>query len=265
MNGTALITGASSGIGMCMARMLAEDGWNLIIVGRNVASMNGLRDEIVSKDGVDVRVIEKDLTQIGASEEIYQEVQSAGLQVDFLINCAGFGDFGKFIESDPKKQEGQILVNDLALTTMTRLFVPDMVARGSGRVLNVASIASFQPGPLMSVYYGTKAYVLNFTEAIAVELKGTGVKVSVVCPGPTDTPFLEIAGQTGQNMFKKSACVSPEKVARYGLKKAFKGKVVIVVGLSSKFLMFAERFLPRCLVRNVVHMIQRKPVSKKDR
>ena len=265
MEGTALITGASSGIGMSMARMLAEDGWNLIVIGRNVESMNALRDEIVSKNGVDVRVIEKDLSKIGASEEIYEEVSSAGLQVDFLINCAGLGDFGKFIESDPKKQERQILVNDLALTTMTRLFVPDMVARGSGRVLNVASIAAFQPGPLMSVYYGSKAYVLNFTEAIAVELKGTGVKVSVVCPGPVDTPFLELAGQTGQNMFKKSACTTPDKVARYGLKKAFKGKVVIVVGFSSKLLMFAERFLPRCLVRNVVHMIQRKPIAKKDR
>jgi len=265
MEGTALITGASSGIGMSMARMLAEDGWNLIVIGRNVASMNALRDDIVSKNDVDVRVIEKDLSKIGASEEIYEEVSSAGLQVDFLINCAGLGDFGKFVESDPKKQERQILVNDLALTTMTRLFVPDMVARGSGRVLNVASIAAFQPGPLMSVYYGSKAYVLNFTEAIAVELKGTGVKVSVVCPGPVDTPFLELAGQTGQNMFKKSACTTPDKVARYGLKKAFKGKVVIVVGFSSKMLMFFERFLPRCLVRNVVHMIQRKPIAKKDR
>ena len=265
MKGTALITGASSGIGMSMARMLAEDGWNLIVIGRNVASMNALRDEVVSKNDVDVLVIEKDLSKVGASEEIYEEVSSAGLQVDFLINCAGLGDFGKFIESDPKKQERQILVNDLALTTMTRLFVPDMVARGSGRVLNVASIASFQPGPLMSVYYGSKAYVLNFTEAIAVELKGTGVKVSVVCPGPVDTPFLELAGQTGQNMFKKSACTTPDKVARYGLKKAFKGKVVIVVGFSSKMLMFFERFLPRCLVRNVVHMIQRKPIAKKDR
>ena len=265
MNGTALITGASSGIGMSMARMLADDGWNLIIVGRNVGSMGALRDEIVAKNAVDVCIIEKDISMIGASEEIYEEVRSKNLQVDFLINCAGLGDFGKFVESDPKKQERQILVNDLALTTMTRLFVPDMVARGSGRVLNVSSIAAFQPGPLMSVYYGSKAYVQNFTEAIAVELKGTGVKVSVLCPGPTDTPFLTLAGQTGQNMFKKSACVTPEKVAAYGLKKAFKGKVVIVVGLSSKMLIFFERLLPRCVVRNVVHMIQRKPIPKKER
>ena len=265
MNGTALITGASSGIGMSMARMLADDGWNLIIVGRNVESLNGLRDRIVAKNAVDVRIIEKDLSKIGASEEIYDAVRSENIQVDFLINCAGLGDFGKFMASDPKKQERQILVNDLALTTMTRLFVPDMIARGSGRVLNVSSIAAFQPGPLMSVYYATKAYVQNFTEAIAVELKGTGVKVSVLCPGPTDTPFLTLAGQTGQNMFKKSACVTPDKVAAYGLKKAFKGKTIIVCGLSSKFLIFIERLLPRCLIRNIVHMLQRKPIPKKER
>ena len=140
-----------------------------------------------------------------------------------------------------------------------------MIARGSGRILNVSSIAAFQPGPLMSVYYASKAYVQSFTEALAVELKGTGVRVSVLCPGPTDTPFLVEAGQTGQNMFKKSACVTPEKVAAYGLKKAFKGKVVIVVGLSSKMLIFFERLLPRCVVRNVDHMIQRKPIPKKER
>lgn len=260
MKGTALITGASSGIGLSMTKILVADGWNLIVVGRNQESLERIEaDAAESNPDVKVTVILSDLGKDGAAQQIYNDVESLGLQVDFLINCAGLGDFGPFAECDLERQEMQVHVNDLALTSLTRLFLPGMIERGSGRILNVSSIAAFQPGPLMSVYYASKAYVLSFTEALAVELRNTGVKVSVLCPGPTDTPFLAAAGQTEQNMFKKSACVTPDKVAEYGLKKTMKNKVVIVCGVSSKFLMFAERLLPRCVVRRVVYFIQSKP------
>ena len=260
MNGTALITGASSGIGFEMSQMLAMDGWDVILVGRNTDVLEQLRVRIGEKnDQSCVYVLSADLSKDGAAQQLFKDVKDIGVNVDFLINCAGLGDFGPFAECDLKKQETQIHVNDLALTSLTRLFLPGMIERGSGRILNVSSIAAFQPGPLMSVYYASKAYVQSFTEALAVELKGTGVKVSVLCPGPTDTPFLKLAGQTEQNMFKKSACVSAEYVARYGLKRAMKGKVVIVVGFSSKLLIFAERLLPRRVIRWAVYKIQAKP------
>ena len=208
MNGTALITGASSGIGFEMSQMLAVDGWDVILVGRNTEVLEQLRVRIGEKnDQSSVYVVSADLSKDGAAQQLYKDVKDIGVNVDFLINCAGLGDFGPFAQCDLEKQERQIHVNDLALTAITRLFLPEMIERGNGRILNVSSIAAFQPGPLMSVYYASKAYVQSFTEALAVELKGTGVKVSVLCPGPTDTPFLTLAGQTEQNMFKKSACV----------------------------------------------------------
>ena len=262
MNGTVLLTGASSGIGKSMARILAKDGWDLIIVGRNRKGLDSLSEEL---SDVKVTIIESDLSKDGAAERIFEETEGLGLKVDFLINCAGFGDLGPFSECDKDWQADMIRVNDISLTVLTRLFLPDMIARGSGRVLNVSSIAAFQPGPLMSVYYASKAYVQSFTEALAVELKGTGVRVSVLCPGPTDTPFLVEAGQTGQNMFKKSACKTADYVAEYGLKRAMKNKVVIVVGLSSKLLIFFERLLPRSVIRRVVYMIQKKPVKKEKK
>lgn len=264
MKGTALITGASSGIGYEMTQILAADGWDVVVAGRNTESLEKLRAKVTEKNSyITAYAVEADLSVDGAAQKLYADVKALGVNVDFLINCAGLGDFGPFAECDLKKQETQIHVNDLALTALTRLFLPEMIARGKGRILNVASIAAFQPGPLMSVYYATKAYVQSFTEALAVELRGTGVKVSVVCPGPVDTPFLKIAGQTGQNMFKKSACVSAEYVASYGLKRAMKDKVVIVVGIGPKLLIFFERLLPRSVVRRVVYMIQKKPVKKK--
>ena len=191
MTGTALLTGASSGIGHSMAKILAGQGWDLVIVGRSTATLEKMRDELSSEQGVKVTVVEADLSQDGASQKVYDAVKAQGIEVDYLINCAGIGDFGLFVESDLKRQEDMIHINDLALVSMTGLFAPEMVARGSGRILNVSSVAAFQPGPLMSIYYASKAFVQSFTEALYVELKGTGVKVSVLCPGPTDTPFLE--------------------------------------------------------------------------
>ena len=258
MKGTALITGASSGIGYSMADILAKEGWDLVIVGRSMGTLAEMRGRLSSENGVTVTVVEADLSSDGSSQKVFDAVAEAGITVDYLINCAGIGDFGLFIESDLKRQEDMIHINDLALVSMTGLFVPDMVARGHGKVLNVSSVAAFQPGPLMSVYYASKAFVQSFTEALAEELKGTGVTASALCPGPTDTGFMATAGATGKNLFKKSACASPEKVAAYGLKKAMKGKVIILPG-SLKLLPFAERFFPRFFVRKAVYFIQSRP------
>ena len=257
MNGTALITGASSGIGLSMARILAKDGWDLIISGRNISALESLRDELISY-GAKVMVIQADLSKDGAAEGIFSEVQASGLQVDFLINCAGFGDLGLFAECDKDWQADMIRVNDISLTVLTRLFLTGMIERSSGRILNVASIASFQPGPLMSVYYATKAYVLSFTEALAVELRGTGVTISALCPGPTDTAFIKTAGASGKNIFKQSVCASPDDVAAYGLKKAMKGKVIIIPGFLLKCAPFFERMIPRSVVRRIVFRLQSK-------
>ena len=261
MNGTVLITGASSGIGRAMARILAEEGWDLIIVGRNQSALSSLSEELSSKNGVKVTVVEADLSKDGAAQKVFGDVKASGINVDFLINCAGIGDFGEFAKADLKRQEDMIHVNNLSLVSMTRLFVTDMIERGSGRILNVSSVAAFQPGPLMSIYYASKAFVQSFTEALAVELKGTGVKVHALCPGPTDTPFLELAGQTGQNMYKKASCVTPEHIASYGLKKVKKGKVVIVCGLTFKLMIFFERLTPRSLTRWAVYKLQAKPIK----
>lgn len=265
MKGTALITGASSGIGFSMAGILAGQGWDLVIVGRSTDTLERMRGELSSKYGVKVIVVGADLSQDGASQKVYDAVKDAGIEVDYLINCAGIGDFGLFMESDLKRQEDMIHVNNLALVSMTGLFVPDMISRGHGRLLNVSSVAAFQPGPLMSIYYASKAFVQSFSEAMAVELRGTGVKVSVLCPGPTDTPFLEKAGQTEQNMYKKSSCVTADKVAEYGLRKAEKGKVVIVCGLVFKLMIFFERLVPRSVTRWAVFKLQGKPSPEAKR
>ena len=261
MNGTALITGASSGIGTCMARILAEEGWDLVISGRNVGAMERLQDEILSKSDIGITVIGADLSKDGAAEKLFSDIQEKGIQIDFLINCAGFGDLELFADCELQKQIDMIHVNDVSLVTLTRLFITGMIERHSGRILNVSSIAAFQPGPLMSVYYANKAFVQSFTEALAVELKGTGITASALCPGPTDTGFMATAGATDKNLFKKSACASADKVAAYGLKKAMKGKVIILPGML-KLLPIAERFFPRFFVRKAVYIIQSKPAPK---
>ena len=246
-----------------MARILAGDGWDLIIVGRNTGALDKLRNELASGDNK-VIAIQSDLSKDGAAEALFNDVKTLGIDVDFLINNAGFGDLGMFAECDLSWQSDMIHVNDISLIVLTRLFLTGMIERGSGRILNVASIAAFQPGPLMSVYYASKAFVLNFTEALAVELKGTGVTASALCPGPTATKFADTAHASGKNIFKNSACASADKVAAYGLKKAMKGKVVILPGLLNKSLPIIERIVPRFIVRKLVYFVQNKsaPSSK---
>lgn len=255
----AVVTGASGGLGMRFARLLAADGYDLVLVARGSDRMSALADELSRKHGVSVSVITADLSAEGmrtVADSISEDVP------DILINNAGFGDYGPFLECDVGKQERMIELNVRALTVLTHAVLPGMASRGSGRIMNVASVASFQPGPLMSVYYATKAYVLSFTEALSVELRGTGVTTTALCPGPTNTGFATAAGAEGANLFKEAAGSDPDRIAAYGYRAMMKGKTVAVAGALFKVAVVAERVLPRSVTRRLIYRIQRKSASR---
>jgi len=245
---TALITGASGGIGLELAKIFASNGINLIIVSRKVIELAKLGTELSAKHGIFVEELEKDLSIPGIAKEIFNEVNSQSFNVDYLVNNAGFGDFGLFQESDWSKQERMINVNMLALTHLTRLFLPSMVKKRSGKILNVASTAGFQPGPLMSVYYATKAYVISFSEAIANELAGTGVTVTALCPGPTKSGFQKAAHIEKSNLVNGKNIASAKEVAEFGYKAMTKGKLIAVHGFKNKELAFLSHHAPKNMV-----------------
>ncbi len=199
---TALITGASNGIGLELARIHASKGDNLVLVARNITRLNQLKLELENKFKISVLVIEKDLSKTNSANEVFNETSEKRIQIDYLINNAGFGDFGMFADSDLDKQLQMINLNIIALTSLTRLYLPEMTKRRSGKIMNVASTAAFQPGPTMAVYYATKAYVLHFSEAIANELKGSGVTVTVLCPGATESGFQAAADMQESKLVK---------------------------------------------------------------
>ncbi len=244
----ALITGASSGIGREMAKYLASLGHELILVGRNKERLEELQNELK----VDSQIVIVDLSDIKKVKELYVIMKNE--QIDILINNAGFGDFGKFYETDINKELEMINTNVTAVHLLTKLFLRDMKKRDSGYILNVASIAAFGPGPLMATYYATKAYVNNLTEAIYEELRRekSNVHVSSLCPGPTASEFFNRAGVTFA--VKPMEC---EDVAKYGIDKMFKGKVVIVPGFINKCSIFFRRFASRGLARRVTYKIQK--------
>jgi uncharacterized protein len=229
---TALVTGASSGIGAELARIHAEHGGDLVVAARRRERLEALQTELEAAHGVTVHVLCQDLARAEAPQEIYEQVRSWGLPVDYLVNNAGFGCRGFFHEQDWATNEAMIEVNILALAALTRLFVPDMIARGSGRVLNIGSMAGFLPGPLHAVYYASKAFVISFSEAIANELAGTGVHVTVLCPGPTATEFTERARMQEVRLLQRTA--SARQIAEVGYQAMLKGKTLAVPGLLNK-------------------------------
>jgi hypothetical protein len=240
MKSTALITGASSGLGLEFAHVLASKGINLVLVARNKVKLDAFKLSMEKKYGVIVYNIGKNLSDSNAAKEVYDEIQRKGINIDYLINNASFADYGNFHETNWEKQLHMINVNVVALTSMTRLFLPEMIGAKKGKIMNVASTASFQPGPLMSVYFATKAYVLSFSEAIAHELKGTGVSVTVFCSGA-----IERNVNSNNSLFK---------VAEFGYRKMMRGKVVVVPGFVNRVLAHAVRFVPRKIVTSVVRM-----------
>jgi short-subunit dehydrogenase len=248
-----LITGGNSGIGLELARQAAADGRNLILVAHDAATLEAAATEL--KRNVKVHTISHDLSQSGAAEVVYDSVRKLGADVDCLINNAGFGDHGPFATSDLARQRNMIAVNVTALTELTRLFLPAMLERGHGQILNTASVTAFVPGPLMSVYFATKHYVLAFSEALIEELRGSGVTVTALCPPPVSTPFVS-AAQIASANYMATTNITPAAVARYGYQMMKRGKPVAIYSLRWKFVTsFLVRITPRFGLRRLLgHM-----------
>lgn len=246
MKNTALITGASSGIGRDLALIHASKGGDLVLVARREKELLELKNECEKRYNVSVKVITKDLALRNSPKEIYDELKRDGVEVDYLINNAGFGGYGKFHERPWDSDEKMIELNILSLTSLTRLFIPDFVTRGSGKVLNVASTAGMLPGPLQAVYYATKAFVRSFSFAISEELSGTGVTITVLSPGPVETEFAKTADALQAKAFKKPL-LSSEQVARLGYDGMLEGKLEVVTQF--KFLLkWVAPFIPMRLL-----------------
>lgn len=244
---TALITGASSGIGYEFALILARQGYNLVLVARNRPALASLAARCEQEHGVHVEICAKDLSVVHAAEELFEELIARNIAVDVLINDAGFAMQGEFIGNDPSALLDMLQVNVVALTQLTRLFLPPMVERGHGRILNMASIGSFMPGPLMASYFASKAFVLSLSEALANELQGTGVTVTALCPGPTRSRFAQRARLTGCKAFR-GALMDPADVAEEGFAAMMKGKQVRITGRKLRLQMIPTPLLPRRLM-----------------
>ena len=251
MNKTALITGATSGLGYEFVRMFAADGYDLVLVARNKMKMEEIKNQY---SNTKVTVIEKDLSKPNASEEIFAEVKASGIIIDVLVNNAGFGLMGKFNALDISRQSEMIQLNIAALTELTHYFLPEMInSNKAARILNVASTAAFQPGPLMAVYYATKAYVLSFSEALAEELSDTNVTVTTLCPGATKTNFAAVANVEKTKMF--SGAMSSQEVAEQGYRALLSGKRVVITGGTNKLGAYAAKFLPRSLAAKIAKYV----------
>ncbi|MDP9360653.1 MAG: SDR family oxidoreductase [Acidobacteriota bacterium] len=253
---TSLITGASSGIGLDLARLFAGDGYNVVLVARSEAKLREIAAGIEKKSGVVANVIVADLAQPNAAQRIVDELSTRRITIDVLVNNAGLGLGGPFIKTDLTKELEMIQVNVVALTQLTKLLLPPMVARGSGRILNVASTAAFQPGPLMAVYYATKAYVLSFSEAIADELRDSGVTVTALCPGPTETGFAAAAQMDDSRLFNMTKPARSDAVARAGYEAMKRGKRIVIPGMRNRIMAQSVRVSPRRMVTMIVRKMQ---------
>jgi short-subunit dehydrogenase len=246
---TALITGASGGIGLELARIFAEQGYALVLVARN---RERLEEIAVELKPTPVQVLAKDLALVGAAEGIHREVP----KVDVLVNNAGYGVYGPFVKTPLDDELGMLQLNMTALVVLTKLYLPAMVAAKNGKILNVASTAAFQPGPLMALYYATKAFVLSFSEAIGNELEGTGVTVTALCPGPTATGFQARTKLEKSRLIKRMKVMDARTVAEAGYRGLMAGKPVVIPGLMNKLLAQSVRFSPRVLVTKIARMMQ---------
>jgi uncharacterized protein len=253
---TVLITGASSGIGLELAKLFAADKSTLILVARSADKLEALAESMRRQLGVMVRVLPADLTRPDAPQRLFDELARDGVEVDVVVNNAGFGHRGAIAEIPLQRQLEMIQVNVSALTALTRLFLPGMLARNRGGILNVGSTAGFQPGPYMSVYYATKAYVLHFTEALAEEVRKTDLRISCLAPGPTKTGFADVADMGHARLFRLGA-MSAETVAKIGYRGFRRGKVIVVAGLRNWLLVQAPRVSPRFLVRKVTKALNK--------
>lgn len=258
----ALVTGASSGIGRDMARYLYKLGYSLILVARDEDKMLELKNNL-KQNGADNTLSSKEIvvipTDLSIKEEcvkLYEKTKS--MDIDFLINNAGFGTFGEFAKTDLEKEIKLINTNITAVHILTKLYLQDMIKKGKGHILNVASIAGMEPGPLMSAYYASKSYVIRLSRGINKELKKEkhNIKIGILCPGPTNTNFNNVA-----NVIFKAPSMSSEKVAKYGIDKALKGKLIIVPGFLNKCVRFFSKIIPDCILETCAYHIQKRKIK----
>lgn len=258
MSKTALITGASNGIGLELAKVHAKNGDNLVLVARNKTRLEEIKSDLEKQYKISVYIIAKDLSVVNSAQHVYDELKQQNISVDYLINNAGFGDFGMFAETAWEKEEQMIALNITTLTSFTKLFIKDMVKRGNGKIMNVASTAAFQSGPTMAVYYATKAYVLSFSEAVDNEVRDKGVSVTTLCPGATESGFQEAAAMQDSKLVKGKKLPTSKEVAEYGYSAMMKGKPVAIHGFMNYLMANSVRFIPRAIVVKVARQMQDK-------
>jgi len=253
----AIVTGASNGIGEEVARELAERGWNLVLTARSLPALEILAEELERTHRIRTLIVPLDLAEPEASKVLEDETEGAGLRIDLLVNNAGFGVFGGFLESPVDRYAQMVNLNVTALTELSHRIGGRMAARGSGRILNVASVASFQPGPGMAVYCATKAYVLSLSEALRVEFEPYGVTVTTLCPGPTTSGFQAVSGMGSSPVMGRIPLATSRQVARFGVDAALKGRGIVVPGWVNSLLVSLVGFVPRSLLPRIVDRIQR--------
>lgn len=253
---TALVTGATSGIGLELAKIFARDGHDLILVARTASALEKIAAELGAQFGARVRTFAKDLAKAEAPAEIYDDLRRDSIGVDYLVNNAGFAVYGPFVDSDVGQDLGVLQLNMGSLVHLTRLFLPNMLARRSGKILNVASTAAFQPGPLMALYYASKAFVLSFSEALADELRGTGVTATALCPGPTETGWKRKAGAEQLRLTQKE--MDPASVAQIGYRAMMRGKPLVIAGFKNQVMMWGSKLSPRGIPIAVVRRLHQR-------
>jgi len=260
---TALVTGASSGIGYELAKLFARNGYNLVLMARDRDQLEKAAREWRERFNVIIKVIPKDLSRREAADEIVHELGKEAIEINVLINNAGYAGYGPFTETSLQDELDMMQVNMTSLTELTKRLLPSMVEKKEGKIMNVASTAAFAPGPLMAVYYATKAYVLSFSEALSEELRGTGVTVTALCPGATDTGFQKRARVENTILFSPWKVMDAGTVARIGYRGMMKGKAVVIPGLLNKLMVYSIRLGPRRYVTQIAKLMQekRKPKS----
>lgn len=253
-NKTVLITGASSGIGLSFSKIFAREGYSLILVSRDEKKLQTVKQELEQQTNQKIYILAKDLSLASAPREVFDEVQKLEIPINVLVNNAGWGDYGAFAQSNLDKQLNMIDLNIRTLTELTHLFLPMIHAQKVGYVLNVSSILGFVPGPFMSVYAATKAYVLSFSEAIREELRGSSVSVTALCPGQTATNFFKRTLEESKEPFE-SMGMNSDEVAEIGYRAMIQGKSLVVTGIKNKVFTFLPRLLPRQLVTRITRWI----------
>lgn len=245
MSKTAFITGASKGIGKELAYLFARNGCNLVLAARSGDTLKTLKEELEQTCAVTVHIITADLCEAGAAQAVFDEVKAKEIDVDYLVNNAGFGDYGNFLDTHWECYEKMIMLNVVTLTHLTHLFANDWRGRKAGKILNISSTAAFQPGPMMAVYFATKSFVLHLSEALGNEFKKDHITVTTLCPGPTSTQFGEVSKMNASQLVNFAMIATAADVAALGYKAMMKGRTTVIHGGMNKIAPFVIRFLPR--------------------